>query len=690
MTKRADEADKKRKQRAEERDLRIAPPAEPNRRRDCLADPYLFLPTYFPRIFYQPCTPGRRQMIDAIEHVARNGGDLAIAGPRGDGKTRTALFVALLLELQGKLDFPLIVSKSGPRANRELKNLKEAIRDSVFLAEDFPEVVEPILAIGGWSSRARQQTAFMQPTHLEWGEECIIMPTIPSELLWENGWPTDIESSARGQITASLGIEGAIRGYSVRNRRPDLAIMDDVDDRESAASALQTATRERIIEEDIGGLAGPDKTIARLMLCSLINPSCVAATFTDRKQKPSWRGQRHKLMDRKPDAEALWDQYIELRKARADNDPDARVAHKFYLDRRAEMDAGSLISNPYRFDSRLLDDGEPSEVSALQACYNLIADRGWDHFATEYQNEPPAESGPQESGLTAALVATRLHGWPRGTVPIANGVLAIGVDIAKYWTHWVAVAFDANAAGYVVDYGAHHMKGQSPEDQVKLSLEESILDALATLRDRWEHSPFLAQGGEIVEPKFVLIDSSSGLHQRAVYQFHRQVGRAVYVPAKGFARGRGSSPFHPGKASADRKIGEFSSRVRQRDEWQDIWLYEFDADYWKRFVHQRFLTPTLDDNGNHRRGSLAIWKPELALEHKDFCRHIEAEIWVEKFEPGKGTKAGWVKRRDDNHYLDATAMACVGASFGGMRILGEKVQRKVVSMSTMQAAARGN
>src|SRR5262245_4528337 len=118
------DAERKRKQRADERDLKIPRVKEPNRRFDCLADPYLFLPTYFPSVFYQPFTVDRKEMIDAIIHASRYGGDQAVAGPRADGKTRSALFCTLALMLGLHVTFPMLISKSGPRANRELRNLK--------------------------------------------------------------------------------------------------------------------------------------------------------------------------------------------------------------------------------------------------------------------------------------------------------------------------------------------------------------------------------------------------------------------------------------------------------------------------------------------------------------------------------------------------------------------------------------
>jgi hypothetical protein len=440
-----------------------------------LLDPFEFLRQYFGGIFYQPFTDTRKEMVNAIEHAAMYGGDQAIAAPRGDGKTRTALFLALKLQLSGAVKFPVIVSKSATRAARELRNLKDAILTSEKLIKDFPEVFEPIVELNGWASRSRQQTAFGQPTRLQWGGSDIVLPTIKTQLLRSNSWTSKVESSARGQIFSSLGIE-SVRGHSIDNQRPDLIILDDIDDRESARSALQTETNENTIEQDIGGLGGPDRTVARVMLCTKINDTCIAAIFTDRKKKPSWRGRVYKLLDKNPDRMDLWAEYIELRQGRGDDDPDARKAHEFYLENREAMDEGSLVTNPYRFDAKPLEDGEPGQVSALQACFDLIADRGWEHFATEYQNDPPESEKLVTSGLTKELIMSRLSGLDRCQLPPNSKIIA-GIDIGKMNCHWVAGAFRRGGAGSILTYGVIEVKGTESTDLADV-ISKQILRAL--------------------------------------------------------------------------------------------------------------------------------------------------------------------------------------------------------------------
>lgn len=676
--------------RAVQRDLVIPPVASVTRRRRCLADTRLFLTTYFAGIFYQPFTADRLDMIEAIEHAAKYGGDQAIAGPRGDGKTRSALFVTLKLMLTNELRFPLIVSKSGPRANRELRNLKEAIRASDGLLADFPEVMVPIVALGGWASRARQQTAYGEFTRMEWGEECVILPTIPTAALAakrSNRWNRHVDSAATGQVVASLGIEGPIRGYTVRNDRPGLALLDDIDDRESARSELQTVNRQAIIEQDIGGLAGPDKTIARVMLCTLINDSCIASIYTDRKRKPSWRGQRHRLLSTLPERGDLWDEYIAMREGRGEDDPDARRAHEFYSARRKQMDAGAIVTNPYRFDSRPLADGTPGQLSAIQACYDIIADRGWEHFNTEYQNEPPAKEAAIDSGISAEKIQSRLSGFDRYETPPSCTIQVQGIDVRKIGLHYVVKAFEPNATSYVVDYGFHETYGTTygSDEGVELAVRRAILDRLEQTQ---QQSPGVT---------LTLVDS--GWMTPAVYQACLDIGHGIY-PAKGSGKSHGCAAMSFSPARAETNI------CKPGDGWRmdyqpirrgvGVWLVNCDADRWKSFEHARWLTPEGKAGAAYLFGHVTDeerrWLdrrlPQDARDHFAFAKHLTSEVETEDVIRGTlrrfwRTKPGRVQ----NHYLDASYLCNVAAAMLGAKIMQSAQYTEQTKRPALVAAA---
>lgn len=637
---------------AAEREIALVPPADLGRRRACLADPFEFMPVYFGSIFCQPFNADRRSMVDSIIHAASYSGDYATAAPRGEGKSKIALFTALWLDLKCRLQLPIIIGKNQAGAENELDNLKlELTNNKKFLA-DFPEIAAPLIALCGWASTARKQTVGGHLTRIGWAKDCLFLPTIPNEALPPK-WPTSEPSLACGQGMAVVGIDGKIRGFNRRNIRPDLAIIDDIDDRESARSVTQTADHERAIEQDIVGLAGSGHRVARVMLCTIINGMCVAAKYT---VKPSWRGQRFKMLVNRPAREDLWDEYIDLRCNRDHEDPDARAAHRLYLSNRAEMDRGAVVSNECAFENKPGADGEPLEVSALQACYNLIADIGWEAFNCEYQSDPPPVEVATKSGLTKTLIQSRLSGLGRSELP-PDSTIVVGIDIGKLSCHWVAGAFRNGGNGSIVQYGIIEVSGAEETSQKEI-VERAILRALLQWKDEISSLPFRDANGNPVEISKVLFDS--GYCPDAVCEFVRRYGEP-YRACKGIGGGR----FQHGTRSHTRQVGNHWFGQVQDDR---SWLYSLDADFWKRAVHDRFTAEPLDESNRPRPGSLTLFIPAGKRDHHTFAAHILAEEWITEFLAGKGDRSRFVVHSNNNHFLDATALMLAGAEMSGCGI----------------------
>lgn len=666
------DATRKRQKRQSERDLSIPRPKNLRRRRRCLKDPYRFLETYFGHIFWQDWTDDRREMIDAIVAAATFSGDQAIAGPRGDGKTRLALFVSLFCVLAGRLQFPLIIGKSGKRAEIELQTLKNELEYNDLLAADFPEVCIPIRELGGWAARARMQTAGGENTRIEWATDHIILPTISVETLRKKcGWKKTDDSLAGAQIIASMGIEGPLRGLNYRNVRPDLAILDDVDDRESAASPSQTETRERIIDQDVAGLAGPGRRISRLMMCTLINRTCVAATYTDPALKPSWTGKRFRWLIQPPDRTDLWDQYIQLRNNRdPEADPYAREAHEFYRANRKLMDAGAVVSNPDRFVRDPLPDGEPAELSSLQSYYNLVADIGAENVATEYDNNPPEEEQTRTSGLTSVTVASRLAGTERYVCPRETKALTLFVDLGKYRSHFTVLALLPNTAGIVIDYGVLHVAQANA-----IGADEAILATLREFRDKLAADPYVTEDGEPREIDQAGIDC--GWWGKAVYEFVRESGRP-WRPVMGVP----AYQAKPRRRKGVRTGYEYYESYQPADR---IWVVNTNVDYWKGRVHDGFQMPPRNDDGSLRSGSLTLWGDDPRT-HRDsetgnYARQIMAEEWrQEPPKNGRPGKEGWYRIHDDNHYFDSTAGAQAMGALAGVVPIGAQSPRVAGNM----------
>ena len=118
------------KKRASERDIRIHPPGNPQRRIKAESDPQKWLDTYFADIFSECWTDDRLAMLYSIIDAAKYGGDQAIAGPRGEGKTTIATHAALYLMVMRLTTFPVIIGKSQGKAQQELKSIKEQLQQN--------------------------------------------------------------------------------------------------------------------------------------------------------------------------------------------------------------------------------------------------------------------------------------------------------------------------------------------------------------------------------------------------------------------------------------------------------------------------------------------------------------------------------------------------------------------------------
>lgn len=666
--------ERKAKKRAAARDIQLELPEDAIRRRDCLQDPVTFLRTYFAETFSQPFTSDREAMLLSIIDAAKYGGDFAIAGPRGEGKTRIAMYGALYLMIAGLSPFPIIIGKSQTKAVNELKTIKERLQQSELLIADFPEVGIPFREVGGWSSRARMQTVAGSTTNLEIAADHLIFPTIAQEQL-PLGWDSEMPSVANGQIMSSLGIDGPIRGTNYRDRRPTLAILDDIENKESATSEAIIESNENVIEKDIGGLGAGGRRVSRVMLCTTQNRQCIAYRYTDRKQKPSWNGVRFRKMVTPPAQMDLWQQYIELRVNRdGDEDPDAREAFRFYEANREQMDAGCEISNPYSYDTRTASDGKPIELSAIQAYYNRVSDFGADAVATEDDNDPPKQEGPQGIGLTANLVTSRLSGLDRRQLPANTASVTAAIDLGKYQCHWVIAAWWKGAGGCIVDYGVAEVYGTDRSLDNEAS-EPQIYKTLLNWRDELLQKKLVDAAG--VERRVDSVFVDAGTFTNAAYKFVRDVGNPFHA-SKGIGNYRERKKSTATTKAGDNMHAELLSAA-------NLWLFELNTDYWKQWVHERFLAPTFDEENMLRKGSLSLFNLQGNRKHLSYAQHIVAEELVSEFKEGKGAKNYWMVHNANNHWLDATYNAAAAARFTGIHLLSNQTTQKI-SATPIEAA----
>ncbi|MFZ1932297.1 MAG: terminase gpA endonuclease subunit, partial [Thermoguttaceae bacterium] len=475
-----------------------------------------------------------------------------------------------------------------------------------------------------------------------------------------------------GSIIATRGLDAAVRGLKKGKLRPSLAVIDDPDTENSALSEEQATKLIRRIDRAIAGLAPKGRRMSRVMLTTIQNRTCASAQFTDAKLKPSWKGKRFAFLHKKPERMDLWDEYVSLRQqAMSEGDEFGRKAHQFYLEHRGAMDAGAQVANPFSFDGRTLPDGSQLQVSAIQRYYDFVADNGEHAALSELQNDPPAESGPIESGITAYRIQTQVSGFPRKVVPPGCSWITQAIDVRKAGLHFVVRAWlldneNCLSTAYTIDYGFQDSHGTTPgsDEGVDVAIKQAIL----ARKDMMEREPYIDTGGVVRKVDLTLVDA--GWRTEAIYEACREIG-LDWKPAMGFGKSNGCAKTSFTGAvhnTADKKKGDRWFLSRRPG---GTWLVCMDTDFWKSWEHDRWMS---DPN---KAGTVLLWgEPsdragrlsQDQKSHFSYSKHLTAEIEVEEVVKGM-LKRGWKSKSDSNHYFDASYMSDVAASMLGVRLV---------------------
>ncbi len=632
------DVDRKREKRSESARIEIPPCVNPKRREKCLQDPELFLRTYFADRYRKPFDADRMHIVETVWDLAQTRGRHAMAAPRGRGKTEICKGVLVAAILAGFVRFPLVGGQTTGHGHKIFSDIRRKFADNELLYQDFPEVSHPVRELEGAPQRSAKQHVDGQLTRIVWqANGYLSFPHVPG-------------SPYGGVKLSYFGLDAAFRGVNIDGDRPDFVVIDDPETEESARSIDQIEKREKLINQDIAGLAEEGEEIAIAVFSTIQNRYCLSYRLTDPKQYPQFSGKRFGMVVKWPKRMDLWEEYISVRKAEQMNgDRHALKAVQFYLDNREEMDRGAEMITDEVGSSEFLH-------SSLQSAFNKIADTNMQAFRTEYQNDPEPEEEIQTAGLTAANVQASISKLPQREVASDTIYRTVGLDIGKYNSHWTDTAWQAGAVGSVVDYGimeTHGLSTNSDNRAVELALLASL--------DVWANE-IVAE----INPQVVLIDA--GTYTQAVYEFCRRKGKPFF-PSKGWDSGR----FRIGKRT-DQRI-PFLQCYAQKQPEESVWLYNVDTEWWKKWLQDRFLTDTFSE-GERNPGSLALFDPAGdRRRHLSFAHHITAE--EEQLVPvvGKELKRVWYVKNRNNHWLDATALACAGAGVLGVRVVNPEQQQ---------------
>ena len=637
----------------------IPPPADPGRREACRRDLALFLKTYLPEVFYRPFDADALALIDDIQTAMLDGGRKAVARPRGSGKSAICLGAAIWAALYAHRRYLVVISATGPAALQMVSDAMAHLQTEL-MASDFPEVVEPMLAIDGKVQRCKYQTYHGRATKIEIKRDSIVFPTLIAD---------DGSTNENAGVTIQCAsITGAVRGMhrtDSRRRwiRPDFVLLDDPQSRESATSPSQTDQRERIINGDIMGLAGHDRKIAACMTCTVICKRDLAERFLDRERHPEWRGQRTKLVENWGGTDDLWRGYDECYRLELSGATPKGAATAYYTAHRAELERGAVV-----MCESLVADGE---VSALQHARNFLVENGEFSFAAECQNEPLSLTPEADYTIDARTVAAHLSHRPRGRIPEDSVSLVAAVDINKYAAAWAVVSATGGAVYEVIDYGFWLPKGrralwdgeqsEAPQVAVAAAVQGVVHDLLKTK----PYSP---------EVKVVAVDA--GYQAPTVYDACAALAREYrgrrIIPARGLS----GDKYDPPTKARRIRLGQLADYRRNAN---GSALMLWDSTHWHMVAQRGFLLPVSAE------GAVALYGGN-AGEHAIYAEQMCADRLERSYLTPYGKTAAVWTTTGRNEMGDVTAQALAALSCEG--IAPAKHGRAAVAVS-LPAAVSG-
>lgn len=333
--------------------------------------------------------------------------------PRGSGKTTAAEAMCLYLLSYGIRKFLVVISNNQRAAGNILNDLYHVISDgSTDYAQDFPEIALPFVIANG--SFRRRQTIRGKLVEISKNATNLQFPSI----LDEDGKPLPTS----GSVVTCRGMTAGCRGLKVGSLRPDLAILDDLQDSEIARSSEQVDKVLDFVRKDVINLSS-GKKLAVLMTSTPISADDLCSKI---EGDPNWRTTKFRAIlkwptdIRKNGDNGLWGRYFQLYDGENMSNAPHSGSLQFYRDHRAQMDEwAELFSTRYN-----PEDGHISALQSLLEKRHLI---GKAAFASEMQMSPQRESFALD--ISPADVAKVIGSHPRATIPDGYRLTVAAVDL---------------------------------------------------------------------------------------------------------------------------------------------------------------------------------------------------------------------------------------------------------------------
>lgn len=285
-----------------------------------------FAMTYFPHLLEAKPSRFHRWFFDRMNEL-KPGSKILIAAPRGNAKTTLARLLMLWHIIRGDIHFAVVISDTVDQAKASVEAIKIELEENPRLSKDFSDCV---------------------------GEGPV----------WQ---AEEIVTKNRIKIKC-YGSGKRIRGANYRGFRPELIVLDDLENDENVRTKEQRDKLHLWFERSIVYLGPPDASAKIIYIGTILH-------YDSLMQRVAKRGDfefhKWRALISYPSRMDLWEKWENIWRE------DPVQARYFYETHKAEMDEGAEVLWP-----------------DVQTLYDLMLFRAASPatFAAEMQNEPIDES----------------------------------------------------------------------------------------------------------------------------------------------------------------------------------------------------------------------------------------------------------------------------------------------------------
>ena len=680
-------AEAKRRRNAQGAEIGEIPPVvDPKRRADAEKSLSEWAAVYCAHRHRNPDSKNHATMYTALDRaIASPETWLALQAPRGEAKSFKSSEALLYAVMTGRKKFVCCFTSSMSTTETLAQYLEgQFLLESGPFYEDYPEVFAALDTQGNYAQR--KVTYKGQDVDMAWGallngKKVYKFPKI-------EGCPYS------GAIIVLQSITSKIRGMGIVDSngvpmRPDLILIDDVQDYEVSQNPNRVAKYLEKTDKDILGLSG-DSPLSMIVLGTPFHKDCYMSRIMRDKR---FDGITLQSVYSFPKHMELWEEYRKLWEATYDEtllqlgplekrksaEEAYKAASAFYAAHRPEMDEGAEISWPARYEKKY---SGISPIENIMREYLLIMRE--EAFNQEKQCLVTEKAADVETLDEDRFLAKCSKTLPEWVSPDWASKLTAAIDVHGNVLYWTLAAWGPGFDGHVVSYGNWPKQPRSAWKQARVphslrqmykgrgdsgALRQGLEDLVNfLLNQRYQRE----DGSEIFLEK-IIIDNNNGLFRKTVTNFIKESAHREKLV--GYVADWYASGHQPRKRSEE---GGIEWKYTPDSHRREVVAFR---DYWKAFALSRWLTPVGDS------GCMTIYKGGPS-HHRRFY----SELTAKKFRPvvlssGKSILRWDDKAEGDDHYGDCDTMNFIAANIVGVGTKAEtdvKRPRRKVKLSDLQ------